>query len=273
MRMWRRLAVVLSGLCLGALTSTTLSAQGVTGPAFVLGSLRADSTKTPIVGAELVLTSVGRTTRTDSTGAFAFRELPSGRHRMMVRAVGFQTITVNMDVPADGVDDVHMTLKRAVNELETVDVKASGGIRAFLLNGFEERRKLGIGRFLDSTVLGDVDPKRWASVVMERIPGVRLINYSGRRSFASTRGAISFRERPKGDAFDLAQGAPPNCYVQVIVDGLQRYGSRPGEPLLDVNSLEGPFVAAEYYTVAETPLQFNREGNAPCGTLALWTGR
>jgi hypothetical protein len=273
MRVWQSLTMAFSALCLSALTTEPLNAQGVTGPAFVLGSLRADSTKTPIVGAELVLTSVGRTTRTDSTGAFAFRELPAGRHRMMVRAVGFQTITVNLDVPSDGVDDVHMTLQRAINELQKVDVKASGGIRTFLLNGFEERRKLGIGRFLDSTVLGDVDPKRWASVVMERIPGVRLINYSGRRSFASTRGAISFQQRPKGDSFDAAQGAPPNCYVQIVVDGLQRYGSRVGEPLLDVNNLEGPFVAAEYYTVSETPLQFNREGNAPCGTLLLWTGR
>lgn len=273
MRARRNLLILLGIVCLSVPSHRPLDAQGVTGPAFVLGSLRADSTNTPIVGAELVLTSVGRTTRTDSVGAFAFRELPAGRHRMIVRAVGFQSITVNVDVPSDGVDDVHMTLKRAVVELDKVDVKATGGLTAFLLNGFDERRKFGIGRFLDSTVLADVDPKRWASVIVERTPGIRLMAYGGHRSFASTRGQISFGGMPSGDATDRAQGAPKGCYIQIIVDGIQMYGSRVGESLLDVNILDGPFVAAEYYTVSQTPVQFNRSGNAPCGTLVLWRGR
>ncbi len=273
MRARRNLLILLGVVCLTVLGLRPLVAQGVTGPAFVLGSLRADSTNAPIVGAELVLTSVGRTTRTDSAGAFGFRELPAGRHRMIVRAVGFQSITVNVDVPSDGVDDVHMTLKRAATELEKVDVRATGGLTTFMLNGFEERRKLGAGRFLDSTVLADADPKRWASVVLERIPGIRLMAYSGHRSFASTRGQISFDNVPSGDAADRSQGAPKACYIQIIVDGIQRYGSRMGEPLLDVNNMEGPFVAAEYYTTSQTPLQFNRGGNAPCGTLVLWRGR
>lgn len=270
---WRRILMLVGIATLCASPHRRLDAQGVTGPAFVLGSLRADSTNIPIVGAELVLTSVGRTTRSDSAGAFAFRELPSGLHRMIVRAVGFQSVTVNLDVPSDGVDDVHMTLKRASTELERVDVKATGGIAAFVLNGFEERRKLGTGRFLDSTMLADVDPKRWASVLVERIPGIRLMMYSGHRSFASTRGQISFDNVPRGDASDRTQGAPLACYVQVIVDGVQRYGSRIGEALLDVNNMDGPFIAAEYYTASQTPPQFNRGGNAPCGTLVLWRGR
>ena len=273
MREWLSVRALLSGCLAAILCGAPLGAQGVTGPAFVTGTLRADSIGTPIVGAELVLTSLGRTTRSDSAGAFAFRGLPSGIHRLTVRAVGYQTIMATLDVPSDGVDDAHMTLKRTTTTLEKVDVSAAGGIRSFLLNGFEDRRKVGIGRFVDSTTFGKQDPKRWPSVILERVPGIRLINYGGRRSFASTRGTISFNNSPRGNKIDAAQGAPVACYVQVIVDGMQRYGSSTEEPLLDINGLEGPFVAAEYYTVSEPPHQFNRGGNAPCGTLVLWTGR
>lgn len=274
----RTRTVVLMALSLlaGGMVSSSLAAQAarVTGPATVSGRIVADSGKTPIVGAELVLTSVGVTSRSDSTGTFTFRALPTGNHRMIARAVGYQTVTISLYVGSDGVDDVDLALTRTATQLDAIDVKASGGLRAFALNGFEDRRKLGNGRFLDSTaLLVDGDPKRWASVVIEKMPGLRLIPYSGRRSFASSRGTISFDNSARGDAMDRSQGAPKACYVQVIIDGNPRYGARMNEALLDVDGLDGPFIAAEYYTVAQTPPQFNRGGNAPCGTLALWTGR
>lgn len=260
-----------------------LSAQAGVGTATLKGSVLIDPSEKPIPDAQIELnaqTGGGGNkaispVRSDSSGIFVLAELHEGRYRMIVRAVGFQTLTVDIDVPSAGLDGVDVLLQPASTTalLPGVNVKAASGMRSFMLNAFDERRKLGTGQFLDSTTLiAGGDGKRWASVIAERISGVRLISYGGRRSFASTRGMISFEKTPRGDSMDRQQGAPAGCYVQVIIDGIQRYGSRMEEPLLDVSGLSGPFVAAEYYSVSQTPSQFNRSGNAPCGTLVLWTG-
>ena len=266
---WRRILMLVGIATLCASPHRRLDAQGVTGPAFVLGSLRADSTNIPIVGAELVLTSVGRTTRSDSAGAFAFR-VPSGLHRMIVRAVG----SVRHGQPGCAVGWGGRRAWRSAPPRSWASGRQSNrrnrGLRVERLRGAAETGNRTVSRF---DMLADVDPKRWASVLVERIPGIRLMMYSGHRSFASTRGQISFDNVPRGDASDRTQGAPLACYVQVIVDGVQRYGSRIGEALLDVNNMDGPFIAAEYYTASQAPPQFNRGGNAPCGTLVLWRGR
>jgi hypothetical protein len=46
----------------------------------------------------------------------------------------------------------------------------------------------------------------------------------------------------------------------------------PGAAPLDLDSIEpSTIAAAEYYTPATLPAQFNIGGNSPCGTLLLWS--
>jgi hypothetical protein len=50
------------------------------------------------------------------------------------------------------------------------------------------------------------------------------------------------------------------------------YRSTPGEKLFSIDAIDPTDVAAvEFYTVSQTPLQFNSTGGAPCGTLVIWT--
>jgi len=50
-----------------------------------------------------------------------------------------------------------------------------------------------------------------------------------------------------------------------------RYETGGSLPVFDLRSLDAVMIAAiEFYTVASTPREFNRGGNAPCGTLLIW---
>ena len=65
------------------------------------------------------------------------------------------------------------------------------------------------------------------------------------------------------------RGGP--CFVNVIVDGVLRYGSGTQAPPFDLRSLEASMIAGiEYYTVSSLPAEFNLRGSAPCGTLLIW---
>jgi len=75
----------------------------------------------------------------------------------------------------------------------------------------------------------------------------------------------------RGDVTDRMMGAPPACYVQVIMDNIVRYKSAVGEALLDIGLVDAATIdAMEYYSVSQLPVEFNRGGNAPCGTLVIW---
>lgn len=50
-----------------------------------------------------------------------------------------------------------------------------------------------------------------------------------------------------------------------------RYETGGSLPVFDLRSLDAVIIAGiEFYTVASTPLELNRGGNVPCGTLLIW---
>lgn len=248
------LVVVLLLLLLLSVVSWPVRAQSVRGPAKVSGVVLMDSLEHPIAGAEVILHRVGVTVRSDSAGAFLARQLPTGRHRLTIRAVGYQSITVELDVPSIGLDGIELLMRPTHTELEKVDVRAKAVPRH--LQDFEGRRKMGLGRFVDSTVLQSTGPADWAYRLQQQIPNLRLSYAQGRQAFYNTRGGA------------------PGCYVRIIIDGVLVYNSLAGEALFDAVSWSGPpIVAAEFYTVAQLPAEYNRLSSMACGALVLWTRR
>ena len=56
------------------------------------------------------------------------------------------------------------------------------------------------------------------------------------------------------------------------MDNIVRYRSTPGEKLFNIDQIDANMVVGvEFYTVSQTPIQFNSTGGAPCGTLIIWT--
>ncbi|HEY0931890.1 MAG TPA: carboxypeptidase regulatory-like domain-containing protein [Gemmatimonas sp.] len=236
----------------------------------IAGVVLAANTERPIRNAEVIVGS--RSARADSNGRFSIANVPVGNQTLVVRAVGFQEISEALDVPKEGIEELELVVEPII-ELRRVETRANAVPLSRNLQGFEQRRKMGIGRFLDSTQLALHDTRDWATEIVRRVSSIQFVNYSGRRSLASSRGRTIGGNTPRGDISDSAfLKAPRACYVKIVLDGIQLYGSMVTEKLLDVNTLGIPRVAAaEFYTVAQTPPEFNRNGNAPCGTLLIWT--
>ena len=270
---WSRIGLL--GLVLGvtlSLRTREASAQTTS----ISGVVLVDSLERPIAGAEIVIGGTERVTRSDSAGVFVLRSVPIGRRQLQIRAVGYQSLSVSLDIPAVGLDGLEILLRPNTTELEKVAVRADASPTARWLRDFENRRRMGIGRFMDSTELwAGGDPRNWAQRVAQRVPGVRLIGYGGSLATATgNRGRNSFRGLPSGDLSDRMRGARANCYVRVMVDGVLRYDTQPDRPLFDVSNWDGPpIVAAEIYTPAQLPVEFNRLGSSSCGALVLWTKR
>lgn len=134
------------------------------------------------------------------------------------------------------------------------------------------RRRMGFGKFIDSTVLRRSENLKVTDVLRRAAAGFRLINQKDsygvtRQHAASTRKFIFPNER-------LKQGLKMQpCWMQVVMDGtvLYSHGSvRPKPDFLhdfDVAALEAIEV---YRSGAETPIEFSGPG-ADCGTIVLWS--
>lgn len=85
-----RLRAVLAVPVFLALGAASLSAQSVSG--MVTGGGR------PVAGASIRVLELGRTARTDASGAFRLDHLPAGTYRVFAAAIGFRALTDTIEV-------------------------------------------------------------------------------------------------------------------------------------------------------------------------------
>jgi hypothetical protein len=157
---------------LGLLLAPALApAQEVKG-ATVTGIVT-DSAKVPIEGADVFLRPSGRRARTDSTGRYFISDLGKGGYQVTARKLGYVAEQVDLSLGKDGRIEQNFVLARTVAKLDTIRVTASGKCDGFGLNGFECRRKVGNGLFLDYP---DIDAKeqRLTADLFRTIPGFRV---------------------------------------------------------------------------------------------------
>lgn len=207
----------------------------------------------PLANAIVALSATGLDTRTDSAGRFLLAATPTGTWTLAVQALGYAPRQQPVDLlPNDTVAQVVALVRAQV--MDTVRVRANAMARTVLgrnLAAFEERRKIGFGKFLTQEDFAKAEGRNLLNVLTSRIPGVRIAG-TGRRTLVSSRGSISFSQ--------------PQCPIRVIFDG------SPDATPLDLDSIDpSTIAAAEYYTPATLPKQFDFRGNSPCGTLLLWS--
>ncbi|WP_206044472.1 carboxypeptidase regulatory-like domain-containing protein [Gemmatimonas groenlandica] len=226
------------------------SQAGATG--VLAGAVLADSTERPIADAEVALPALRLRTRSDSMGVFTLRGVTAGRHVVVVRAIGYGDLSMPVLFRRGETLTIDVLLTAPAQRLSPVDVvapKASGNNPR--IAEFDERRKIGFGEFLTQEDFAKAEGRNMLNVLTSRIPGVRIVG-TGRRTLVSSRGVISFSRS--------------QCPIRVIFDGI------PDAAPLDLDSIEpSTIAAAEYYTPATLPAQFNFGGNSPCGTLLLWS--
>jgi len=253
-------AVVLSALFLA--TASPLVAQTV-----ITGIVRQDHSGLPLPGVEVTLQQLQQRTVTDSAGRFVFTRVRGGAYTLQFRMIGYRPIRHAVLVTdADTVRTDARLVSFAVR-LDPLQVNAPAGSR---LMGIDQRLKLGIGVFLDSSDL-------------RRNDAVRLGDLIGRQ-----RGVQVLRTRSGAFAMSMDQVGPygERCAMSVLIDGTTIYRSTgvemkgepsnvPSAPPPDLNAFMGvpDLQAVEIYRrPSEVPMEFGGR-NTGCGVVVLWTRR
>lgn len=227
-----------------------IAVAAVAQPASFSGKVLLDGKETPLGNAEVRFANLRNTARSDSSGAFRVKDVPPGSHRVTVRLIGYDPFVADISFGPGQQLEADMLLTPTVTKLKDVNVRATStpGPWAIKLADFDDRRAMGIGRFLTADYFASKDGRPLSSFIQEKIPGIRIVN----GKLASTRSG---------------------CYMQIIVNGMIRWNGSPGQLPFYLDELQSPdIVGLEFYTVATTPLQYRNTTPIPaCGTLILWT--
>ena len=239
-----------------------------------------DSSRAPVAGAEAVITRLRRSATTDSLGRFRMKDLPAGLHVIVIRAIGFRAESSKVELLPDDVFslDVRLEPSPATALPERVVTASEERVPAKLFE-FNERRKFGVGHFIDRKQLERAEGgMRLTGDVISLVPGVRVRRGGNKAWIATARavngsGTCAFCGPAVLNWADRAAGARPACYMDVYLDGTLVFDSRhPDSGLFDVNTLQPEHIAGiELFTsAAQIPAKYNRTAGG-CGVLLIWT--
>jgi hypothetical protein len=286
----QRLIHTLCGLLAPAILLGSVPARSAAAQAELRGRVLADSTQIPIAGALVFVLGTSLGANTDSLGRFALTGVPAGFRTIVVQAIGWARDSSEVEfTPGLAVfrdfrlvrANVSPEPVRGITTLDYVRVAAEAERRTpAKMAAFEERRRMGIGHFIDRAMLDRSAANRMSNVLSE-VPGVQVRSGRTTRAWLASGRAINlpggvFERGNCGDFLDRADcaaGAKPACYLDVYLDGALVFDSSSrGVPLFDINSLQpGTIEGIEVYSSAsQIPAQYNRTGGG-CGVMLIWT--
>ena len=242
-----------------ALAGAALLPSLAGGQAVLRGIIR-DTTGRGVIGVDVILESTEFRARTDSAGRYLLRAR-SGDYAALYRALGYHPARATLRLSESDTVTRDITLLVAdAQQLEAVNVKAA--TRRFTgLDGFEERRKMGLGSYIDSTRLRREEGRRLGELVRQ-MRGIKIV------------------PGPRGQMFavnptKMNMGGGPSCFASVYLDRILIYrsGDLSGPPDLGRDFQIASLDAIEWYRgSAQVPVEFGiRESD--CGVLVLWTRR
>ena len=218
--------------------------------AMLVGRVLDANSERPVGDAYIELRDLTLRVQLDSSGVFRVRNIAPGAQRVIVRAIGYDSLTVVLKFVANDSIDTDFLLSPIVNTLATVKVKAKAPSQfAMRLREFDERRAFGMGRFLDESFFEDKPGHSVGALLSSRIPGLRT-------------------RRGPGGEFLVSERYGRPCAPQTIVNGI----STPGFDLSLIQPSD--VIGFEYYTVSTTPLKYSatgdKGGGSQCGTAIFW---
>lgn len=231
------------------------------------GFVLADSTQTPIAGAEVAFPALDRRVTTDANGAFRLTDLPSGAQQLTVRRIGFGPLDTRVDLAPNRTTERTIYLPR-VNVVEKVVVEDK---RSYSFE-FEERRKLGFGIFFDSLAMRRNEFHHLPDM-LRTMPGIVTVSPPGCRNPDTICGYMNKIVAAKR----VVVGDP--CVMSVYVNGvLLGPGGRLSQThhqwgkAFDLGSIlvSGIEAMEVYRRASEIPARFADPGGAECGAVVIW---
>lgn len=242
------------------------------------GTVLSDPSEQPLANAEVVLSRLNRSTRSDSAGNFLFTGLPAGKHQIVVRLVGYLSSTMEISVRATQSFDADFMIKPIATTLEKFDVKGKES-GAWKLAQFEERRAIGFGTYVTKEEFEKEGGRPPSSILRSKLAGLKIIQVNGQSFLASSRGGgVQGSQRAQRSGLNRLPNA---CYMQVVVNGIVRWdgsgadGRGPRPEMFNIDDLSArEIIGLEFYTTANTPAQYNGTrglDSLGCGTVIVWT--
>jgi hypothetical protein len=215
-----------------------LGAPGHTGP--IRGVVQ-DSRRVPIAGATIDIDGFDASLTTDGAGRFAGARIPAGTRSMLVRAVGYSPVLLAIDVLEHGANEVSVQLARNVF---LPGVKVTERTRAPVLRQeFDERRRMGVGQFIDTTEINAL--------------------YNVRSIFQGRPGVTVQGNPPEFTLWVTASGG--YCQPAVFLDGF-----RSDTQILSAISKDRIVAVEIYLRPVEIPARFALVQRS-CGAVLVWT--
>jgi hypothetical protein len=265
-----------------------MSMRTIWAPAFLLAvfvapALRAQATLTgvvrdssgrPIARADVVIEARGKRAVSDDAGRYRLVDLPAGTSLVQARALGFQAMASVVNLTSNETKQADFVLTRLAQQLDTVQVKDRLRGVGSGLAAFEERRRLGLGRFFDSLDLKKFEDRQLIDVLRE-IPGMKVTappHCTPQEPYCDP----NMRKR----VLVNLRGGNSGCPVAMVLDNTTLYRAESGggpidwQRTVDVNSLPVSHLTAMevYRSASEAPIEYGGP-SAICGVVVMWTKR
>lgn len=221
-----------------------------------------DAAGQPVVSAQVVLLELGATGVTNAAGGFAFVGAPAGWYTLIVRRIGYQMASFDVEMRHDATTRVRYRLAATGHVLDPVRVTGRSDALG-RLRDFEHRRASSLnGSFFTAEDIRRHDPNVLTDL-LRRARGVKVtrgMDGEGVKVISS-----------RGMATELIPGQglqPKPCELRMAVDGLLLPAgtSMDAVPPRDIAGVE------VYAGPAAIPLEFSRTGaDSFCGLVVVWT--
>ena len=249
-RAWFRVA---TSVALSALVVPVSGAQTRLAPAGTVVGVVQDTAGRALPGVEVRLRGTDILTRTNESGAFRLVNTPLGASQLLLRRLGFEATSVNLDLREGHIDSLIVSLNMSIATLPGMTVEEEAMTRSKrLLAGFWDRRSKGWGHFVTRDEIVDKNPHDFVDIV-RMIPGVTTQVVNGRRTIR----------------FNREAGMRTDCPPQYVIDGVPIENGNPDDFMpSDVEAVE------IYNGVSTTPAAFAgrpQQRTRTCGTVVIWT--
>ena len=169
----------------------------------VLAGMVLDSSGHPIGGADITLPDLALTTLSDQHGAFRLSIEPAGKHRVLVRRVGYGPLDTAFVFGESALLERTIVLSR-VTALDSVVVSEPSTDPA--LRDFEDSRRIGLGHFFTRAELAKLEQHKLADILWQTPTLAFLVAGSRPTSTASVRRRRCVRTAFRGTRASRAVG-------------------------------------------------------------------
>jgi hypothetical protein len=197
-----------------------------------------------VSGARVSVQGSNSSVSTGEDGKFTLTGVLPGTQSVLVRRVGYEPVEQPLNVAAGRPNELTVHLGTFKTTLSTVAVEAKAD--PLKDTGFERRRKMGMGRYLDYDQIKAAQPT-FTSDILRRVPGLRVLG-SGTSATVTT--------------------VRPNGCLRVMIDG--NAVSVDGQSIDQIVGAQD-VVAVEFYNPVDVPIELSSGASNGCALVELWT--